>query len=410
MPQDPQPSADFIAEFLAYTEGTSSPDIFRQWSAISMLAGALERRVWIKTGRGLAFPNLYTLLVAPPGVGKFIIETVRELWTASCQPGTKIPAYRVAPDSMTKASLMDTLVKAKNIFLAPSGPPLISHSLLVAAEEFSVLMPTYDMEYIGSLNSIWCNKDLHEESRRTGSVRELKIEFPCLNILGGVQPSFLASTFPEEAWASGLARRLIMVYSSEAPYKELFYENTESAEIRGRLLARLTKLSTAYGQLGWTREAAEAIADWDRVGGPPVPQHSKLAHYNRSRTQLVLKLIIISVLARTPKLLIELVDVRRAIAWLVDAERLMPDIFREMIGKSDSQLLEELHLYAHSTYIKSGKKPIYGQSLWRFLGERAPSEKIERLIMVAERSNMIARVAGADDMWIPRPKHTHGAE
>jgi len=32
-------------------------------------------------------------------------------------------------------------------------------SLLVAAEEFSVLVPKYDMEYIGTLNSIW-NKQI----------------------------------------------------------------------------------------------------------------------------------------------------------------------------------------------------------------------------------------------------------
>lgn len=400
---------DFILDFMALTEGTPSPDLFRKWSGIALVAGALERRVWVKAGTKVAFPNLYVLLVGPPGTGKFIIEDARAIWTETRELNRNAPAFRVAPDSMTKASLMDTLAKSKQIKIAPQGPPLVYHSLLIAAEEFGVLLPDYDQAYIASLNSIYNNKPLHEESRRTGSVRELKIEFPQLNILGGVQPSYLATTFPEEAWSTGLARRLIMIYCPEPAKRPLFYEPMLPFDARPHLLEKLSQFSVIMGQMLWEPAAAEAIAKWDESGGPPIPTHSKLSHYIRSRTLHALKLAMVSAVARTGMLVIQEIDVRRAIGWLTEAEALMPDIFREMVGKSDSQVVEELHYFVTSAYART-RKAVKASLIYNFLYTRVPSDKVERIFQVAERANILARVAGTQDEWLPRPKSDHGME
>lgn len=395
---------------MALTEAALSPDLFRRWAGISLVAGALERRVWVKTGPRLTYPNLYTLLVAPPGVGKYVIEDVRELWTATTEPGTKVPAFKVAPDSMSKASLMDTLVKSKQVHLPPSGTAETHHSLLIAAEEFSVLLPAYDLEYIGVLNSIYNNKPLHEESRRTGSVRELRVEFPQLNILAGVQPGWLASVFPEEAWSTGLASRLIMIYSPERPRKPLFDDPGEPEELRALVLARLGAMSQLYGPLRWEPEAVKMIHEWDRDDGPPTPQHSKLVHYVRRRTLHVLKLAIVSAVARSGVLVMRLVDIERAIAWLVEAERLMPDIFRAMVGKSDSQVIEEMHYYVTALWAKAKGQPVHERMIFGFLAQRVPSDKIETILRMAERANIVARVAGTADQYVPKPRHEHGLE
>lgn len=380
-----------------------------------MVGGALERRVWARTSRGICFPNLYVLLVASPGVGKFMIEEVRGLWTEAREAEGNLRAFHVNPDSMTKASLVDTLAKSKRIKLQAEGPALVYHSLLVTAEEFSVLLPNYDMEYIGTLNSIFNNKGLHEESRRTGTVKELRIENPQLNILGGVQPSFLASNFPEEMWMTGLARRLLMIYSAEAPYRELTMYQTEHDRPKAQISARLSQLSGLMGEMKWRKEAFEKLARWDAKGGgssggPPIPQHSKLSHYVRTRTEFAIKLSIISAISRSQLLIIEEIDVTRALEWLFEAELFMPDIFREMLGKSDTQVIEELHYFLMQLWLKDKQKPLHASHIYKFLSQRVPSEKIERLIQVAERANVIARIGGTEDLWIPRPKNTHGTE
>jgi hypothetical protein len=402
---------------MEYTENIKSPDIFRRWSGIATLAGALERRVWARTDRGPTYPNLFTLLVGPPATGKYIINTTRQLWRETKSPNSRKPAFHVSPKNMTKASLLDTLAASQSIHLPREGKPIEYHSLLCAAEEFSVLLPSYDMEYIGALNDIWNCPEDYEEKRRTGAVKTLAIENPQLNLLGGYQPSLMATTFPEEAWSSGFARRLILVYASEAPHKDLFsFDDSLEEIIESRKIAILTRLanySQIHGNMKWERQAQDILNEWDRKGGPPAPTHSKLSHYLGSRTHFVVKLAIISALSRSYELVITEIDVNRAIAWLLEAEAVMPDLFRDMLGKSDNQLIDELHYYVLADFSKNRQKPVQANKLWNFMRQRCPSEKIDRIIMAAERSNVIGRVAGTfgdDAQYIPRPKALHGVE
>lgn len=396
--------SDFIGEFMDYSEGVMSPAIFRKWSAIALCAGALERRVWARTGKNTTYPNLYTLLVAPPGVGKLIIEDVRNLWTLTVEPGGKSPAFKVAPDNMTKASMIDRLAKTKTTKIPAQGPPITYSSLLVAAEEFSVLMPNYDLEFIGVWNSLYGNKILHEEARRHGPAKEVRIEYPQLNILSGVQPAILGSTFPEEAWSSGLARRIIMIYAGEGPLIDIFAETESGPDLRSQLLRKLSHFSAIYGQMQWEDDAADLLRKWHLAGGPPIPTHTKLVDYCRSRTQFIIKLTIISSISRSGRFCIGLNDVQRAMEWLFEVEVTMPDIFRAMTGRSDRQVIEELYIFAVQLFRQRGKKPVDGASLRAFLLDRVPHEKVESLLRVAESSNVLDRVGGTADLFLPSPK------
>ena len=206
------PPDDFISTFFTYTAATSnrqSPDIFRLWGGIALLAAALERRIWLRTGDWITFPNLYTLFVGPSGVGKNVIDSIREILRAANEPNTKIKAFKVAPDNMTKASMIDALVRARSTKLTPKGQTITYHALTITAEEFSVFMSKYDMDFVGVLNRLYNNPAEHEEERRFG-IKEARAEFPMLNILGGIQPAFLA-VLPDETWTTGLGRRFIML-------------------------------------------------------------------------------------------------------------------------------------------------------------------------------------------------------
>jgi hypothetical protein len=116
----------------------------------------------------------------------------------------------------------------------------------------------------------------------------------------------------------------------------------------------------------------------------------------------VAKLAMVSSVSRTNEIeYIDQLDARRAIDWLIEAEKLMPDIFRSMIGRSDHEVIEELHLHMHSLYAQNKNKPIQGHQLQMFLLKRVPSDKIRQILEAAENSNMISRV-GITDTWIPK--------
>lgn len=403
--------ADFLEQFMLFTENDPSPLQFRLWTGIALVAGALERRVWAKAyARYQTFPNMYILLTAAPGIGKQAISTARHLWRETLEPGTKIKAFRVAPSQMTKAALIDRLAACKQIKLVGRAGTVSYNSLLIAAEEFQVLLPTYDTEYIATLNEVFNNPEFYDEQRRHGPAKEVMIEHPQLNILAGVQPSYFVSTFPEEAWTTGFARRILMIYAAEGPEVEMFAEDEADEGLHAGLLSQLGLLSNLYGQMTWSPEAAEYLAHQHKTKIQPQPEHSKLVHYNNSRSMFMIKLSMISAVARTGGLLIELFDCRRAVGWLLDAERRMPDVFREMIGKSDSAVIDELHYFVTALWAKNKKKPVQTSTIYSFMRQRVPSEKIEKILQAADRAGVVVRVAGTEDQWVPKPKMEHGVE
>ena len=393
---------DLIDLWLDYTEGTPSPVIFRLWSGISLVAGALERRVWAAYGDLVTYPNLYVLLVAHPGIGKGIIEDVRDIWQSTKLPDSKLPAFHVASDSITRASLVDELGGAKQVRLTSEGPPLTYHCLLIPSEEFQVLLPSYNPEFVGVLNGLWMNKELHKEKRRTSIVKELIIEKPTLNILAGTQPAYLANAFPEEVWNTGIARRLFMIFAGERPIFDIFAKGHKTPDRRSALILRLSQLAALHGPVFWEPAVEKAVRDWHLAGGPPVPAHSRLLHYVQSRTLVLVKLMVIAALAARGELVVRLEDHTRAMGWLLEAEKLMPDIFRAMLGKSDIQVINEIHEYVFAMWSKDRQKPVPGTLIRAFMLDRVPQDKTEIILAGAERANVIARVAGTQDSWIPK--------
>lgn len=415
---------DFLDLWLDYTASSQSPQPFRLWSGIALVASALERRVWAKTGKFTTYPNLYVMLVGSPGVGKQVIEEARLLFSKTKQPDSPKRAFHIASDSVTRASLIDELAKAKQTFLPPAGggDAQTYHSLTLFSEEFRVLLPAYDQDFISRLDRIYNGPDQHSESRRTGVVRQLDIESPLLNILAGVQPAYLADTFPDNAWATGICRRLLMIFSAEGTDISAFDIPQELPHLEAGLQHHLHIMSQLWGQVKWEPDAAQIAYDFDMeirrymrgaLAGAqlkwPIPNHSRLTHYVRSRTMMLVKLSMIAAIAARCESVIRVPDVQRALQWLLSAEELMPDIFRAMKGKSDREVMEELHRYVVALYGRDKGRPIRSAMLIDFLSQRLPSEKVDRVLQMAERADMIAQVAGAPGLWLPRP-HSQGVE
>jgi Protein of unknown function (DUF3987) len=97
---------NWITSFVELTESIASPRIFRQWAAIGILSGAMERRLWVHTKGSNLYPNLYTILVGPPGVGKSAVLSQAERFLRA------VPDLKITPSSVSAASLVDSLVLA----------------------------------------------------------------------------------------------------------------------------------------------------------------------------------------------------------------------------------------------------------------------------------------------------------
>lgn len=393
--------SDWIERFMAYSEGIPSPEKFRLWSAITAVAGALEKRVWAETGRSILFPNLFTLLVSAPGIGKSqAIKIIHEMWYDT-------EKFKVAPDNMTKASLIDGLAKASQVFYPGDGSMIDYHTLLVAADEFGVFIPAHDLEFLSVLNKIFDNPKVYRETRRTLD-KDIHIVQPQITILAGSQPGFLGSMLPEEAWTMGFTSRLIMVHSATGPEIDIFQSQNPRANMRKDLVSGLASIASVYGKADFTPEAIEVFTKWYKSGMPPVPDHSKLQHYIPRRALHTLKLSMISAASRGMTTEVIASDMERAIDWLLGAEETMPDVFREMVGKSDNQIMLDLHQFVWEIFRKK-KEPVHENMIYKFLRSKAPADKIYKILEVTQRSGLMAYVDNIKS-FIPRPKQEHGVE
>ena len=386
-----------IESFIEATAGLPSPEIFRKWSAIGVVAAALERRVYTATALSAVYPNLYTLLVAPPGVGKSQGIAVATRMLAA------VPNMQVAPEDVTKASLLDNLGEAHRIFTVPPKMMLEYHSMFVSADEFGVLVPAHDLEFLNVLNVLYDNRDRYKETRRSRE-KPLILEAPQLNLLAGTQPDYLASLLPDQAWGMGTMTRMLMIYHGRPSKPKLF-----GAKVKLDLKDcqhDLNQVGNLYGEIVWSKDAEEELTTWYNAGLNPVPQHSKLKHYNARRILHVLKLCMISACARSNDLLIEKEDVDRARDWLLEAEELMPEIFKEMAGKSDGQIIQDLHFFVFDLYLKSGKKLVHRSKIEIFLMNRTPAYNVENIINTCQRANIL--IYKGNDLFEPGSTNEDG--
>lgn len=389
-----------IESFTEATSNVPSPEIFRKWSAIVAVAGALERRVKVCTADGEIFPNLFVLLVSPPGVGKTqAARKTADLWK-------RTDYLKVAPDDITKAALVDAVDSAKQVFV-PDGKPLdmmYFHSMQVVADELGVLLPAHDLSFMSVMNKMFDCVDYYHESRR-GRDEDLMIEKPQVTMLAGTQPDFLASLLPPEAWGMGFMSRIIMVYAGSPVKTQLFGKRKHNYN-RANFIPDLKQICKLYGEMDFTQEAMDELVRLHDEGIKPIPQHLKLKHYLPRRLLNLLKLCMISSASRGDSMEIDLFDVNRAKDWLIEAESFIPEIFKDMSGKSDRDVIQDLHNFVWQTYTANNKKSVHRSRIEAFLINRTPAYNVKNIIDVCVSSKILINTG--PDLFTPGTTNDSG--
>lgn len=398
----PRKLPHFIDAFMEYTDNKGSPQLYRKWAAIFTVAAAMERKVWLRTAKGKLFANQFSILVGPAGIGKSLATNIVDDLLRSIR--TPETPFHIAPTSVTKASLIDSLNDAQRRVVRPMEIPSVNsfNSLTVVPNEFSVFLPSWETDFMSTLTDLWDCKH-YSETRRTSKL-SIDISDVQLSIFSATTPAQLTNLLPEGAWEQGFMSRVILIYSGESVNTDLFDELEFESKLYADLKNDVKHIYSLWGERKITDEAKETVRAWAKSGGAPAPSHPKLVGYNARRAAHLLKLCMVASAASTDEPLITLEHVAEALDWLAEVEAAMPDIFKSMKVGADARAIDEVYHFAMTAYMKENK-PVLEHRLIHFLQERVPAHSVGRILENMERAKILEKqFVGSGLGYIPRGK------
>lgn len=382
---------------MSYTAHVPSPRVFRLWSAIHAVGACVERRVWTRFGLNYLYPNLFVLLVGPPGVGKTqAISPIEPLIRKS-------QAVILAPNDISKQSLLDRLAEAGRGAVI-DGKPFEYHYLTLSIREMSSFMSKYDLDLAGLLTDLFDCPETQEEEKRTHSKGKM-IMFPGISFIIGSSTQNLGNTISNEMWGSGFMARVIIVYADKpVRIRNVFDQPTENTEAKERLLVGLSSLANLKGAMTWEPNAMDFINAFQFEDQEDGPVHNRLAHYNTRRWFHLAKLAMIAAISEL-SLTVTLDHMNRAFVWLKEVEAVMPEVFKDMVSHEDGAIFEEFRTAMFHIYLRAGA-PITANLMYDWLASRVAVHAIQRIIDVAEQADYFRRKAGTsgmDALYYPQP-------
>ena len=331
--------------------------------------------MWLTTTDQI-FPNLYTILVAPPGIGKTrTIMSARKFLA-------ELPEFSIAPTSMTMASLVDFLSRSSKKHVLPKGKGILDyHTSMMIMDEWSAFMSEYSHDIIGGLTTFYDVTVPYRETRVTKS-RDTTIPRPQLNMLAGSTPSNLMKFMPDFAWDQGFTSRIILVYSDEQRLIDDFTGVIREPD--PNLLHDLKAIEGVIGEFTITKDWQDHVMAWRVSGEGAKPSHPKLIHYNSRRKVHLYKLSMIAAIDKGDDLTLTADCFVTARKWLEEAEVNMPLLFSAGTTTLDARAMDEI-----VDFMRREGKPVLQHRLLHFACKLVPQHAVVRVLQLMELSQMI---------------------
>ena len=349
---------DWITTYLEYSENTEPKKSYHLWTAVSVIAGALQRRVYIKWGHESIYPNLYIVLVGRSGrTRKGTAMTIGiDLFNQLNFP--------VTAESITREQLIRTMKLAVNSFEDPGKiPPIKYHcSITTFSKELAVFLGNKDIRFLADLNDWYDSHDSWRYGTKGAGIDHIK--GVVYNLLGATAPDWIQSMIPLEAVGGGFTARIIFIVETN---KKVVAFPSVAEELRQPLIADLERIATISGEYTLAPETLDAYEEWytndekNMQNGIMPVEDPRLASYCDRRATHVKKIAMVVTASRTHERVIELDDFRRALLIMQSAEVKMSEVFGGL-GKAKTGELAFMLLQ----YIKERGKVTRREIMRRF--------------------------------------------
>jgi len=373
---------DWLDSYIDYTSEQESPSLFHLWVGLSMIASALERKVWIDRGYYLLYPNLYVVLVG---------ASARVRRTTAVNIGYNL--FKEALPNVTIVSQKTTPEALINIFVEEGRKRKMSGGTIVSTELGVFLGGGTRSGDIIQLLTDWydCPKLFiyHTLSRGKEQMRNVYC-----NLIGSTTPIWLKESMPQSAIGGGFTSRIIFVYQSK-PEKLVPFPvvNDRVKSLREKLIDDLREINKLGGEYRLSEEAREWYEEWyTEVFKPDLVAHSSLNGYYGRKHDTLLKVAMCVSASRKDELLIEEDDLKVALKCMNAVEKFLPQTVKLIqmteIGEEEDKVFKAIGRRGEVDYTRLLRSLSYcmnAKRLQEVLDTLISEEKVEEFIREGRR-------------------------
>lgn len=370
---------------------TEIPDTFVTWSALSFIGAALKNNVHFDIGTYTLYPNMFVVLVSPPGIGK---GTAMDIIESMNNDNKLNKVVNTLNDRITAEKIIEQIADGwasppKMVGMQMVIPPS-DHNCMIFSTELRTLLGSSDW-MLEFLEEAWSKKTFDYQTKNKGSVY---IDNMCCSLLAASVPDFLRNVNREAHMVitGGFSSRCLFVYadstSKDLPFPEPLKKNKRSKTLWDDLIVDLRVISSLRGEFTIDTAARILFERFLKLNRAAQTGYDSEAVINfRARIKAhVLKLGMSFSVARDDSLCITQIDMQNAI---VECEKVAENLVKLFRGTGDSP--DSVAVARVLDYLEKAprtKNEIL-KAMWMHIGSM---ENVDRIIWTLELSGLISKV------------------
>lgn len=394
----PRHLKNWLDSYLELNKNTEPAKIFDTWVGYSVIAAALRRKVNLKLGRLVYYPNLFVVLVAEPGIARK---------TQSIKYGVNflntIPEIVTCADSSTKEAMTDDMENSGLDELMDDGSQLRHSSLSIISKEFESFLgqKKENTRMLVALTDLFDCPD--DWSSRTRHGTSNKIVRPWLNLISATTPDSLASSLPASAIGGGLTSRILFIWADKKKGRHAIPEMTAAEiELSGKLEKDLYQISRLSGEYVMTEDCKNNWVDWynsydEDEGGKRICTDKSFSGWYSRKPTYIIKLALLRAAATSQVMTIQWYHIEEAITAIKQVEGSMGQAFKA-IGKSEITAEVDTVLQIITNFGAISEKDLM-TIVWRDIDSSKFENVIETLIKTGKVIRLFKGPEGQKGIW-----------
>lgn len=330
----------WLKTYIEYTIGNEAPEEFHLWVALTILGAAMRRSVFMDYKFYKFYPNLYTVLMSPPGVcRKTTAANIGHAILTEAIPELTVFSEKITPEALAKALAKESITTKKS----SGGIRLEAKSQgLLFAPELTMFLgrEQYNEPLVIFLTRLYdCAKETAYESIKHGKI-PLHEVFVCL--LGCTTPSELPQAIPQSASGGGFMSRLTLIYKTSSP-RCFPIPVVEDPLKREYLVVHLRRLADAVsGQFLFSRDGEEWFIPYYMRWKNHCEEHGDATNSQRE-PDILLKLSMLMTVSEESGMLLTADILNRSYAILQSASMTTRDVNNMVDSGHRGKVQEQLY-------------------------------------------------------------------